>query len=90
MQPLPRPSISPLYSFCSRPEGPVTRSPGFAEVFAAVWRWARGKGPDWRQRVKEQRIIDAMAAEMELEPDIITPAETEGPQKCVPTAKAKR
>ena len=89
MQPLPRPSISPLYSFCSRPEGPVTRSPGFAEVFAAVWGWFRGKGPDWRQRVKEQRIVDRLADEMGDEPEIILSAEPDHSAKLPsgPTAK---
>ena len=88
---LPQPSVSPLPSWASRP--PTTnRSPGFAEVFAAVWGWLRGREPDWRQRVKEQRIIDRLAEELGDEPEIILPAETErvAHLSYPPTAKAKR
>ena len=83
MQPLPRPSISPLYSFCSRPEGPVTRSPGFAEVFAAVWGWLRGREPDLRQRMREAKLVERLSEELPDEPEM---------QNCIsqPTAKATR
>jgi hypothetical protein len=66
---LPRPSASPLYSFCSRPEGPITYRPSFSETLKAVVGWMRGREPDWRQRFAEQRLIERLAAEMEPEPE---------------------
>ena len=66
---LPRPSVSPLPSFCSTRPDPVPRYVSFSETVEAVWRWLRGVGPDWRERAREARIVaqvaDLMAAEME-------------------------
>ena len=68
---LPRPSVSPLPSFCSTRPDPVPRYVSFSETVEAVWRWLRGVGPDWRERAREARIVaqvaDLMAAEMEDE-----------------------
>jgi hypothetical protein len=41
----------------------------FAETFGAVWRWARGIGPDWRQRHREARLVDEIADLMARELD---------------------
>jgi hypothetical protein len=69
MQPLPHPSASPLWSFCSRPEGPITYRPNFSETLKTVVGWLRGREPDWRQRVKEARIVDRLVEELEPEPE---------------------
>jgi hypothetical protein len=48
----------------SRP-ATVPRYQSFAEMFGAVWSWLRGVEPDWRQRAREQRIVEALVAEMD-------------------------
>lgn len=63
MQPLPRPSVSPLYSFCSIP---TKRAPPLAETVGAVWRWATGRqpAPSQRELQIEQAVIDRLALEL--------------------------
>lgn len=66
---LPHPSASPLLpSWASRPEASITHRVSFPEQVKSVIGWLCGREPDWRQRVKEARIVDALAAEMEPEP----------------------
>jgi hypothetical protein len=62
MRPPPRYSASPLPSWATIPTQP---SPSFPETAKAIWRWLRGVQPDWRQRSKEARLIEALAAEMD-------------------------
>jgi hypothetical protein len=63
MQPLPRPSVSPLHSFASRPT--VRRSPPFAETLGLVWRWLIGRlrSVPMRQQMIEARLIEALSEE---------------------------
>jgi hypothetical protein len=61
MQPLPRPSVSPLYSFCSIP---TRRSPPFTESLKAIWSWLRGKPPSFRESVRQANLIERLAEEM--------------------------
>jgi hypothetical protein len=77
MQPLPRPSVSPLYSFCSVRPDPVPRYVSFAETFGMVRRWLRGVEPEWRQRTKEARLVDALAEVMAAETEMDEAAEAE-------------
>ena len=65
---VPRYSASPPYSFASSAT-PVRRSPSFAEVFSEVWRWLRGKPRQVfpTDRLREQRLVDEIAAEIEAE-----------------------
>ena len=67
MQPLPRPSVSPLYSFCT--VTPVRRVASFSEVFAEVWRWLRGKPRKVfpTDRLREARLVDEIAAQLDLD-----------------------
>jgi hypothetical protein len=69
---LPRPSVSPLYSFCSVRPDVVPRYVSFAETFSAVWGWLRGREPDWRERAREQRVIEALAEELEPETSLVS------------------
>jgi hypothetical protein len=67
MQPLPRPSVSPLYSFCSTRPDAVPRYVSFSETLQAVWRWLRGVEPGWRERAREARMVEALAEVMAAE-----------------------
>jgi hypothetical protein len=73
---LPRPSVSPLPSFCSTRSDVVPRYVSFSETVEAVWRWLRGVGPDWRERAREARIVDAVADLMAAETEEDGAAET--------------
>jgi hypothetical protein len=89
---LPRPSVSPLYSFCSVRPDVVPRYVSFAETFSAVWGWLRGREPDWRERAREQRVIEMLAEELEVE---LTPtgghkAETRSPETSSPESPETR
>jgi hypothetical protein len=67
MRPPDRYSISPWYSFVT-----VTTPrhvPSFAESVRLIWRWWRGVRPDWRQRMKEERLVERLAEELEAEPE---------------------
>jgi hypothetical protein len=64
MRPPDRHSVSPLPSFAVVPTRPA---PPLAETLKALWRWWRGQGPNWRERAREARLVDALAAEMEAE-----------------------
>jgi hypothetical protein len=60
-------SVSPWYSFVT-----VTTPrhvPSFIESVRLIWNWLRGVGPDWRQRVKEERLVERLAEELEAEPE---------------------
>jgi hypothetical protein len=43
----------------------------------AVWRWLRGVGPNWRERAREARMVDALAEVMAAEMEVDEAAETE-------------
>jgi hypothetical protein len=99
---LPHPHASPLPSWASRPPTPH-RAPSFGETLGIIWRWWRGVQPSWRERVKEQRLVDRLADELpeepEPEPDHSAKLQNgptakaeppEGLQFCRPSAKAKR
>jgi hypothetical protein len=65
MQPLPRPSVSPLPSYCT--VTPVRRTLGFAESLGQILRWATGRrrpAPQ-REREIEARIVERLAAELD-------------------------
>ena len=66
--PTPRYSASPPYSFASSVQ-PVRRVASFSEVFSEVWRWLRGKPRKVfpTDRLREQRLVDEIAAEIEAE-----------------------
>ena len=63
MQPLPRPSVSPLYSFCSMP---THRAPSFSAALKAIIGWLRGTKPQASRSEQqlEQRIVDLLAEEL--------------------------
>jgi hypothetical protein len=65
MQPLPRPSVTPLWSFASTPT--VRRSPSFAETFSEVMRWLTGRPRPAFQtdRLREQRLVDEIAEQLD-------------------------
>lgn len=62
-------SVSPLHSFVTVPT--TQHVPSFTESARLIWRWLRGVEPNWRERAREARIVDAvadlMAAEIEEE-----------------------
>jgi hypothetical protein len=66
MQPLPRPSVSPLPSYASIPTG---RQPSFAETVRAVLRWFTNRQlpPSKGELFLEQRIIERLAVELQDE-----------------------
>jgi hypothetical protein len=64
MDPLPAPSVSPLYSFCSRPPGLPKPLP-FPEQFALVLAWPAGRKPTHGQRQSEDNIVNALIREAE-------------------------
>ena len=63
MQPLRRPSVSPLLRFCTVPARPV---PSFPESLAAVCRWFvnRQPSPPLRQQIREAKLAERLAEEM--------------------------
>jgi hypothetical protein len=70
MQPLPRPSVSPLYSFCSMP---THRAVSFSESLKAIIAWLRGTKSSRSEEQLQARLVDRLAEELaENEP----PAET--------------
>jgi hypothetical protein len=75
MQPLPRPSVSPLPSFCTVHPDVVPRYVSFPETARAIWRWLRGVGPDWRQRFREAQLVERLAEEMRQAEEIEAEAE---------------
>jgi hypothetical protein len=81
MQPLPRPSVTPLYSFCSVRPNVVPRYVSFSETVQAVWRWLRGVEPGWRERAREARTVERLAAEMEEDGETINPEISESHQR---------
>jgi hypothetical protein len=36
-------------------------------MIRVVWRWWRGQGPNWRERFREAKLVEAIAAELEAE-----------------------
>ena len=70
MTPLPRPSVSPLYSFCSTPSHRAT----FADDLRSIWRWWRPRPAPLRERQLEEAVIAKLVAELEDEKE--PPAET--------------
>ena len=80
MQPLPRPSVSPLYSFCSVP---TVRQPSFSAALRSIIAWLTGRQPkvSRSEQQLEQRIVDLLAEELEEnEP----PAQTAKPKRDAP------
>jgi hypothetical protein len=67
MEPPRRYSVTPWYSFVT-----VTTPqhvPSLTESLRLIWRWLRGVQPNWRDAAREARVIEALAAEMEVEPE---------------------
>jgi hypothetical protein len=64
MTPLPRPSVSPLPSFCSTVprEG---RTPTLAEGLQAIWHWARPRVPGMAEQYLERRVIERILYEQD-------------------------
>ena len=65
---LPKPSVSPLPSWASRPVA-VRRVPSFPEVLREIVRWLTGrqKPPTLWERFAQARLVDALAEEIEAE-----------------------
>jgi hypothetical protein len=66
MRPPARYSASPLPSFASRVDV-VPRYVSFAETLKALWLWLRGTPRSLHDSIREQRIVEAIAAEFEAE-----------------------
>jgi hypothetical protein len=66
MQAPRRYSVTPLHSFATVPARPLS----FVAELRSVWRWVSGRQPkpNLRDRIREERLIDAIAKEMEAEP----------------------
>jgi hypothetical protein len=64
MQPLPRPGVSPLPSYCTVP---IQRSPSLAETVRAIWRWCRAGRLTARERQLAEALVERLAAEIEEE-----------------------
>jgi hypothetical protein len=66
--------VIPFYPFVT-----VTtqRTPSFSETLQMVWRHLRGVGPNWRERAREARMVDALAEVMAAETEVDEAAETE-------------
>jgi hypothetical protein len=70
---LPRPSVSPLHSFCT--VAPVHRTPSFAETVKAVWRWVTGHHVlPLREQIRDARLVEKIAEELEEEEARAPPA----------------
>jgi hypothetical protein len=62
-QPVPNPHVTPLPSWVSRP--PTSqRAPNFLETLIILGRWWRGVQPSWKDRVREAKLVDALAEGM--------------------------
>jgi hypothetical protein len=63
MRPLPRPSVSPLPAYASRPfaSRPVT----IVEALKAIIAWLRGRKPTFREQVLEAKLVERLADEIE-------------------------
>ena len=77
MRPSPSPSASPLYSFCSRPDMiPAHRAPpSLADALRQILRWITGRERprSLYELFREQRLIDAIAEELEAESSVTEP-----------------
>jgi hypothetical protein len=70
MTPLPRPSVSPLYSFCTTRPYPVRRYEPFSETLQAIWRAVSGRPKKtFRERVLEAAQFERLAEELDAEPE---------------------
>lgn len=56
-------TCSLMPSFCTIP--PRRPSPTFAEMICQIIGFWRGIGPDWRERAREARMVEALAEELE-------------------------
>jgi hypothetical protein len=65
---LPKPSVSPLPSWASRPT-PTHQVPSFTESLEAIWRGLRGvrQKPTLHEMFRQQRLIEKLAEEIEIE-----------------------
>jgi hypothetical protein len=43
------------------------QAPSFTESLRLIWRWPRSAQKDWRQRAREAKLVEALAAEPEAE-----------------------
>ena len=70
--PLPRPSISPLPSYASRPfaSRPVT----IVEALRQIVAWWRGDKPTFKHQIAEAKLIERLAEELAEEETPPTPA----------------
>ena len=62
------PSASPLPSFAANPGYLPTRpTPSLAESLKAIIAWWRGTRPSFREQVREAKLVERLAAELEEE-----------------------
>ena len=74
---LPRPSVSPLYSFCSTRHDTVPRYVSFSETLQAIIRHVTGRPrPTQRERWLAEKAIERLAEEMAAESEMDEAAET--------------
>ena len=77
MTPLPRPSVSPLYSFCSTRPDTVPRYVSFSETLQAIIRHLTGKPkPSQREQFLAAPAVERLAEEMAAETEMDEAAET--------------
>jgi hypothetical protein len=76
----PRPSVSPLYSFCVVPVRPT---PPLAETLRSIIAWLRGARPSYRQQIRDAQMVELLAEELEVAAKLAGAGRK-------PVAKAKR
>ena len=66
----PRPSVSPLPSFCTVP---APSPPSMSEMLRSIIRGWRGTRPSFKRQIAEAKLVDALAAEFEAKGAAKTP-----------------
>ena len=64
----PIPSVSPLPSFCTRPDV-VQRYEPFAEIVSSLWKHWRGIPKSQREKQVEDAVVTRLAVELEQAPN---------------------
>ena len=66
-RPLPRPSVSPLPAYASRPF--ILRPVTIVEALRQIVAWWRGDKPTLKQQIAEAKLVEKIAEEIAEEED---------------------